>query len=689
MPNNDLSTARAELAVKLTAALTEALSPSAGPAPLILVDAAGGLGKSHFTAQLLRLRRVTWFGERNKMLADVKDFLNTPISGLVPLPASATATTTGVPSIEKRPSREDKGFCSQFDKRIKPLQMFGLGRFEQRMGCRLCPDVNTCRYQNWRPSTPWLFSSHARLGLRNDDKYLFEGREIVVIDESPVKEILRATTLEVYEIERLLFCLKEFKPTALSELAAEAFRRLFEVILDLLGDPPPARRRVELRVLLEELGYGFIDNLPATEEQVRSAANLVTRQRQGERGTESAKDAAARIRPIDPMSTAYLIQELQFIGAEGLGAKLHRLADALAADTGARPTCVLVLPSEQGRGGILAGQRVTPPIPAHLPLVILDATSDEWIYQFLFPERSRIHVRVEVQQTAEIVQTTDHRYPAGTLGDPKSPSINRLMDIVDKYKVENPHHKIAVVVQKRLFNRQKHVKNRILESVAETDVVFFWSNRGENTLKDYDALFVLGAPELPSFEIEARARAFMSTEVPAHWEKPYDYQVVPPPDRVSGEGYIHDEDGSVLIERGYQQGGPSSVYYAFHQAEYAQAMLRLRPYDPSKPKRIYFFSNVYVPYLHMRRVKENDLLGRAPDLLVRSRDLLRNLRAGGHNDVVSQKELAGILGVSKVAVTKAKKMYGHTSLWKEIESLLNPNTPGLTARGSAPSTTTS
>jgi hypothetical protein len=326
MPNNDLNTARAELVAKLTDALNAALVPSGEPAPLVLVDAPGGLGKSHITAQLLQLRRVSWFGERNKMLADVKNFLNTPLSGVVPLPASATATTTGVPSIEKRPSREDKGFCSQFDTRIKPLQMFGLGRFEQRMGCRLCPDLNTCKYQNWKPSTPWLFSSHARLGLRNDDKYLFEDREIVVIDESPVKEILRATTLEVYEIERLLSALKEFKPTALSELAAEAFRQLFEVTLDLLGDPPPARRRIELRVLLQELGYRFVDKLPRAEEQIQNAVILVTGQSQDEKDLLGAKDAVAGIRQIDPMSTAYLTRVSLF--RRPVAAKVLRAAVA-------------------------------------------------------------------------------------------------------------------------------------------------------------------------------------------------------------------------------------------------------------------------------------------------------------------------------------------------------------------------
>ena len=481
--------------------------------------------------------------------------------------------------------------------------------------------------------------------------------------------------------------LKDLKPTTLAELAAQAFSQLFEVLLDLLKDPPPARRRIELRVLLQELGYKFIDKLPTAEEQIQTAASLVAGQRSlnNENDPQSKNDDETDLHRVDPMSTAYLIQELQFLGREGLGAKLHKLADALTADTGPRPTCVLVLPSKEVRGGIVAGQLALPPIPSHLPIVILDATCDRLLYDLLFHERSILHVRVEVQQTATIIQTIDHRYPAGTLGDPNSPSINRLMDIVDKHKEKNPTHKIAVIVQKHLIVAKRHVKARILESVAEDDVRFFWSNRGENTLKDYDALFVLGAPELHPFETEARARAFMSREAPASWEQPYDYQLVPSPNQTSSEGYIIEGDGSRLAERGYQQGGPSSVFYAFHQAEYAQSMLRLRPYDPGKQKTIYFFSNVYIPYLTMNRTTEDELLERAPALLVRARELLKNVRASGNKGLISQKELADMLGVSKAAVTQMKKKYGQTDIWNEIALLLNPTTAGQAAGVPTPS----
>ncbi|MRG98231.1 hypothetical protein [Polyangium spumosum] len=686
MPKNDLATARAELAAKLTHALNEALAPSAAPAPIVLVDAPGGLGKSHITARLLQHRRVTWFGERNRLLGAVEGYLSTPLLGVVPLPPATTTAVTSNAGIEKRPSREDEGFCSQFDKRIKPLQMFGLGRFEQRMGCKLCPDRDTCKYQNWRPSKPWLFASHARLGLRNDDKYLFEGREIVVIDESPVKEVLQAVTLEPYEIHQILSALKAPDVVALGELSTRAFTQLFEVVSDLLDDPPPNRRRIELRVLLRELGYVFVDGLPRAEEQIRAAARLLAGQPEGGERERQNKDMGAHVCRIDPMSTAYLIQKLEFIGGQGLGAKLHKLADALAADTGARPTCVLVLPSGESRGGIIAGQRVIPPVPPQVPIVILDATCDQLLYAYMFPDRPLLHVHVEAQQTARIIQTIDYRYPASTLGDPNSPSINRLMDIVDKYKAENPGHKIAVIVQKHLFAAKPQVKKRILESVKEEDVAYFWSNRGENALKDYDALFVLGAPELHPLEIEARARAYISTEPPASWEDPFDYRLVPSPNQDSSEGYVVADDGTRLIERRFRR-GPFSVFWAFHQAEYAQSMLRLRPYDPHKKKTIYFFSNVDIPYFVIERKTEDELLGRKPDLLLRARDALMNERAAGRQGIITQKDLADLLRVSKVAITKAKKKYGRTGLWREIEVLLghSQNATAGSAGASGPS----
>ncbi|XXX76097.1 hypothetical protein WMF30_51455 [Sorangium sp. So ce134] len=679
MPNNDLTTARAELVDKLTDALKVGLDSSEVPAPLIHVDAPGGLGKSHITAQLLRDRRVVWFGERKKLEGQLQDFLGTPLPGVTPLPPSPGTAPCLTPELEKRPSREDSGFCSQLDKRIKPLQSMGLGRFEQRMACKPCPDFKSCRYQNWRPSTRWLFATHARLGLRNRDEYLFKWREIAVIDESPVKEILQAVTLKKHEIVELLTAVRDFEGSRLCTSAAQVFTKLFDVVLDLLADPPPGRRRVELRVLLRDLGYRFIDNLPTAAEQLQAAGKLVREQPEAdERDARRAKDAVDGIQEIDPMATAYLIQELQL--SKGLSEKLHKLADALAADTGARPTCVVVLPSTEGKGGIAAGQLVVPPIPPNMPVVLLDATSDPIIPLHLFPGRPIIDVRVSVQQTARILQTLDHRYPDRTLMDPKSPAIDRLMGIVDMHKLNNPTHKVAMVVKRQLFNGQPHVKNRILKSVAEDDIMFFWANRGDNSIKDYDALFVLGAPELPALEIEARARAFMSQIRPEPNEQPFDYRVVPQQGDPS-EGYVTATNGTRIADRGYLQGGPMFVFYAFHQAEYAQAMLRLRPYDPTRAKTIVFFSNIDIPFFNMEFTTESDLLGQAPALLVRACDVLKLQRAAGIQGAIMQKDLAQLLGVSKAAITKAKKKYGHTALWREIESLMTPRT-GVSAQSS-------
>lgn len=112
------------------------------------------------------------------------------------------------------------------------------------------------------------------------------------------------------------------------------------------------------------------------------------------------------------------------------------------------------------------------------------------------------------------------------------------------------------------------------------------------------------------------------------------------------------------------------VFYAFHQAEYAQAMLRLRPYDPSKKKTIVFFSNIDIPYFIVEFTTEGKLRGQAPALLVRALDMLKRERAAGTKGIITQASLAHRLGVSKVAITKAKKKHGQTDIWREIESLM-------------------
>jgi hypothetical protein len=355
----DLDVARVKFLADLSAALDTALNWPGPEKPLVLVTAPGGVGKTHATAQLLKGHRVTWFGERNEMLSQVQTFLGLPLAGVAPLQGPVGF----VPSVEKRIARKDAGACTQYVTRVEPLEKQQLGRYTESLGCRTCPDRSPCVYQNWKPSKDWLFVPHVWLGLDVDHKTLFDTRDIVVIDESPMSEMLDGVTLERWELDALLTQLRQASARKPPNAAGRAFVALFEQALDLLGDPPPARKRVELRKLAADVGFQFVSNLPSMQKVGRSQA------------------IDPNLAQVDPWSVADATRSLSHVPWE-LRAKLPLLADALAADVQQRPACVLVLPdgSEKSHGGIAAGHYRPLPVPADLPLVVLDATGDEGRY---------------------------------------------------------------------------------------------------------------------------------------------------------------------------------------------------------------------------------------------------------------------------------------------------------------------
>jgi hypothetical protein len=144
-------------------------------------------------------------------------------------------------------------------------------------------------------------------------------------------------------------------------VATKAFIAIFEQALAILRSPPKGRGRVELRQLVADLGFQFLADLrprlnPLPERQRKAGYDVV-----------------------DPNGVATVVKQLTSVES-GVRGKLSALADALSADTAARPTCVLVLPGDKTKAGIAAGHFKPLPVPDHLPLVVLDATGDPGRY---------------------------------------------------------------------------------------------------------------------------------------------------------------------------------------------------------------------------------------------------------------------------------------------------------------------
>lgn len=641
---------RGELQSKLRAAYTEALGSNETPRPLVLVRAPGGIGKTRMTASMLRHHRVTWLAPKNDHQGQLEGFLSQPLRGVAPL-------RDGVePTLEKRPAREDAGWCPKFAERVLPLRNSGFGRFEFRRACAPCPIKKECRYLSWKPTAPWLFAPQVWLRLQVEESHLFEGREIVVIDESPLDHMLRDVVLQRHELEQLVQAL----PETGAGVDVSGFRLLLATCLDLITHPPAGRTRVALRSLAEDLGMRFgpmamaPDENPVTLAPVSddpAALQRLTDFLEKGPGPFRKKHEPSDVMELDAGTAARVIDAIRkgprSVPSDVLE-RLPTLVDALVQDTRERVSCVLVLPGEDRMPAIAAGLLHPDPVPPELPVVVLDSTAEPQLYSNLFPKRRIIEVRADAEQTATIIQTIDGRYPARSLAD--QGTLEKILSVVEQHRAEHPDDKIAAIIKKQLFETAR-VKQLMLRHFGSQDIRYFWSQRGSNELEDYDAVFVIGAPEQAMLSIEARVRAFVAAAGPSGGI-PLDLDRIPVHGSKNGEGFI-DEDGVLLPERGFRQVGPDVVFFATHQAEYLQAILRARPFGTRK-KTVYFLSSMWLPDLDFERVRIDELLGQS-SAIQRALRWLREQRSQGRVGPITAREVAAAIGVSPPAISQAKK----------------------------------
>lgn len=676
-----LDEARVHLAAKLDLELQTALAnrqPAA--APVILVPAPGGLGKSRTVARLVRGRRVVWFGERIEMIEQLQQFLREPLPGFDP----PDAVPAPAPTIEKRPARADDGMCAN-PTALDKARKAGLGRFEQRLVCDVCAQRGSCPYFQWKPTSSFVFAPHVWLSLQVIDSGLFDNREVVVIDEAFLSTVVRSTVVSpelVHSTASALVLLPDTGP-------ARAFRGLFEALSDLYRVPPPGRHRIELRRLLADLGFVFTDGAggwvertehrqPTVEELPASLRKHLKR----ERGAIANADAPV----FEPTRITH--RDVRMLLEQGslprqTNELLIGLFDALAADVNPRPTCVAVLPRDGWASGIVAGRFGLIDIPAHLPIVVLDATGQKGLYEELFPDRQVRVVDVDLEQRATLIQTVDHRYPQATLRDPKGKAAERLTGIIRWYRHNHRNEKIGVVVMKKLFDDLPLLKQSLLEVVGHDDVQHFWSLRGNNGLRDHDTLFIIGAPELPPLQIEAMCRAFIARSARAG-NAPCSYT----PRLIGGRepGLLRAElqDGveEVLQQRGLDHPIADLVYQQMHHAELEQAILRIRPFEGDGHKTVFLLTNMPLPKarLDIQYTREAALWAAAPgrkkSRLEEARGLLLQKRQEGRTEPINQRELAIWLGVTEARISQWKKDHRGDPLLVQVLALLRGDPPG-------------
>jgi hypothetical protein len=648
---NSLHEARRKLAEELGATIGQVLAQSQDPAPVILVTAPGGVGKSHMVAQLLRGHRVVWLARRKEQQADLEHALGTPLPDVQPLRSSEADI-----DIEKRPARSDAAWCSEYPRIIQPLEDAGLGRFVNRRACMPCPRRGSCPYISWKPTSKWLFAPHVWLSIPINDPDIYAGRDIVVIDESPLDIVLTSSVMRMDVVTRMLQ-LVEGMPRPPKGRAREAVAELLGMILHIASSPPPGRSRIAIRELAADLGYDFRHSIPKKRSLLESSTEEFLDMRRTGFAHEKAGLPPLGLEVVDPLELFSRLHTMDTKNTSDLKI-LGQFFDALVFDDRYRPSCVLRLANKPEKCAVIVGNVARVPIPSSLPIVVLDATGVPSAYRTLFGERDVVQVDVEVPQSSTVYQITDHRYPSTTLTNPKSTSVARLMKIVDRHKALHPKDKVGIILKQGLLTYPS-IAAEIRKRFTEEDIEHFWAERGTNKFKEYDALFVLGAPEIPPDELEGLARAFMSLLPVRPGELPFDYRVqttqVPP---CEDRGLKHPAD---------------IVFWEMHQAEYEQALLRGRPFDPEHPKTIYILTNVALNCLNLdiRHASEKELVigeKQQPPLIERAQELLLTKRQAEDKNDYDQKTLAGWLSVSPSALSQALKKSPDKA--KEIKRLL-------------------
>lgn len=597
----------ARVASELSAILARKAPSST--APLLLLNGPPGIGKSTIMARLLAHQRVTWVSPRREMMAELQSAVMAHLPGVEPLPGREQ----GPPQIQRYKRKLD--MCTK-PERIEAVRARGLGRYEGMLACQECPSRKGCAYHEWQRTSAWVHAPARWLSLPAVGPSAFGGSKVVVIDESPLSEMLQAVTANETRIAALCEALAKVEGDA---PALVALRDLLERCKARLANPPEGVEAIPLGELRGE-GAKYGHTSGKMERMARRLQGI---------GTQATwmDPREARNLLAHPVTGHLKAWQREFLAA---------LVDALAADKGPNPTCVLRL--RGGEPGIAAGRVHHPPFSASTPIVVLDAGGSVGAYRKLFRGREVIHIGEQPElmppQTGTVIQVNDSRssrYPSSTLTHPDGRALQRLISAMQ----ELAKGKVGVIAPKA-------VHEQIREAMPEGTLIgSFWGVRGGNEYKDVDTLFVVGAPELPSLDMEAQARAFVSL-VPS--ARAHDSDYVPAERTLS--------DGRKVRE--YKKGYPALYWWWVHQAEYAQAIGRARIHD-GKDKTVYFFSSVRLPEDTGVELAELETLLGKPSLLTQCEQYVQAQRKAGRTGVIRAAELARELGASRMGVGKAIK----------------------------------
>jgi len=399
--------------------------------------------------------------------------------------------------------------------------------------CRSCNRAQ-CDYfqqfdtrQSWIGTTKYLTTS---LELKNFD--------LIVIDEDPLRDLLDKTEVDHDQIRAFRRFLETY------HLRTAEAGQLLTGLEDLMDAYRETGRKDEEMNLLTRL-FQCLENPQALIQRYHESPEF-------QQAVQLAENLPARLLP--PKSIFTLI---------------HRLYEEA---TRARANSLLGLELVRGSCKIVIRRFQDLDRLRDFPVLILDSSADQMIYEQIFPGRSIEILDYEIEVRAQVVQITNS--PLGVYGLQSKKTLQRVMEFIQ----EHQEGRVGIICRK-----QFEVE---LERNFHGAMVKHYGNvRGSREFEDCDSLFLVGGAFLPPLEPWKIAQTVFYDQPKVSRDKIMrgrDYGMAKHNQRIYGLWEHKDERVRAISQWAQEQ-------------EIMQAGYRIRPLQ--HPKKIFILTNIPVPGL--------------------------------------------------------------------------------------------
>ncbi len=245
-------------------------------------------------------------------------------------------------------------------------------------------------------------------------------------------------------------------------------------------------------------------------------------------------------------------------------------------------------------------------IPTDVPVLITDATGSRELLQPIFGERTIEEVEVSVKRNLHVIQVVGFNAAKSVLtrrqDTPKR--LKEIEGVLNKYVEENPGKKVLVVTYKKT--------EELLKLPESCTIRHFNGLRGDNDLKDFDTVVIIGRIEPRPEDIERKAYGLLYDQQDADLELLGDgqwYPGVPQGFCMTNGELLGWSEVSVHPDPLCQR-----ILEAHREDEIIQAIDRIRSVSAEETKETIIVTNVPLPIQVERLVDYRRFVGDLPRL---------------------------------------------------------------------------